>query len=73
MVRPVPSNSVMQKLHRTVNRCSGVEGPFSPGNSGDDGQLIRQLQALLREHRLDLVVKEGLYTSPAGFTSWSYQ
>ena len=40
-------------------------------NPRGDGQLIRQLPALLREHRLDLVVDEGNYCIPAGFTSWS--
>ena len=42
---------------------------FSRGSTG--ARLIRQLPTLLREHRLDPTVDEGLYTSPAGFTSWS--
>ena len=43
---------------------------FSDGSSGDE-QLIRQLPALLRQHRPDLMQGEKLYRSPAGFTSWS--
>jgi hypothetical protein len=42
-----------------------------PGDSRGDETLIRQLPALLREHRPDLMVGEALYRSPAGFTSWS--
>ena len=33
--------------------------------------MVRQLPQLLRQHRPDLMVGEGLYRSPAGFTSWS--
>ncbi len=43
---------------------------FSDGSRGDE-QLVRQLPALLRQHRPDLMVGDGLYRSPAGFTSWS--
>ena len=43
---------------------------FSDGSRGDE-QLIRQLTALLRQHRPDLMVGEKLYRSPAGFTNWS--
>ena len=43
---------------------------FSDGSRGDE-QLIRQLPALLRQHRPDLMQGEKLYRSPAGFTSWS--
>jgi hypothetical protein len=43
---------------------------FSDGSRGDE-QLVRQLPALLRQHRPDLMVGEGLYRSPAGFPSWS--
>jgi hypothetical protein len=43
----------------------------SPGDFRGDEQLIRQLPQLLRQHRPDLMVGEGLYRSPAGFTSWS--
>jgi len=43
---------------------------FSDSSRGDE-QLIRQLPQLLRQHRPDLMVGEGLYRSPAGFTSWS--
>ena len=43
---------------------------FSDHSRGDE-QLIRQLPALLREHRPDLMQGEKLYRSPAGFTSWS--
>ncbi|MFM7548096.1 MAG: hypothetical protein ACKO8I_04330 [Cyanobacteriota bacterium] len=43
---------------------------FSPGSSGDE-RLIRQLPALLRQHRPDLMQGEKLYRSPPGFTSWS--
>ncbi len=43
---------------------------FSPGSSGDEG-LVRQLPALLRLHRPDLMAGEKLYRSPPGFTSWS--
>ncbi len=42
----------------------------SPTPRGDE-RLIRQLPALLREHRPELMVGERLYRSPAGFTSWS--
>ena len=45
--------------------------PFPPGPSGGNEQLIRQLPALLRQHRPELMVAESLYRSPAGFTSWS--
>lgn len=44
--------------------------PFSDGSRGDE-QLVRQLPALLRQHRPDLMEGEKLYRSPAGFTSWS--
>ena len=43
---------------------------FSDSSRGDE-QLVRQLPALLRQHRPDLMVGEHLYRSPAGFTSWS--
>ena len=43
---------------------------FSDGSRGDE-QLIRQLPALLREHRPDRMEGETLYRSPPGFTSWS--
>jgi len=43
---------------------------FSDSSRGDE-RLIRQLPQLLRQHRPDLMVGEGLYRSPAGFTSWS--
>jgi hypothetical protein len=43
---------------------------FSDGSRGDE-RLIRQLPALLREHRPDLMEGETLYRSPPGFTSWS--
>ena len=43
---------------------------YSDGSCGDE-QLIRQLPALLRQHRPDLMQGEKLYRSPAGFTSWS--
>ncbi len=43
---------------------------FSPGSSGDE-RLVRQLPALLRQHRPDLMAGEKLYRSPPGFTSWS--
>ncbi len=43
---------------------------FSDDSRGDE-QLIRQLPALLRQHRPDLMVGERFYRSPAGFTSWS--
>jgi hypothetical protein len=43
---------------------------FSDGSRGDE-QLIRQLPALLRQHRADLMQGEKLYRSPSGFTSWS--
>ncbi len=43
---------------------------FSDSSRGDE-QLVRQLPALLRQHRPDLMVGDGLYRSPAGFTSWS--
>ena len=43
---------------------------FSDGSRGDE-RLIRQLLALLRQHRPDLMQGEKLYRSPAGFTSWS--
>jgi hypothetical protein len=43
---------------------------FSDGSRGDE-RLIRQLPALLRQHRPDLMQGEKLYRSPAGFTSWS--
>jgi hypothetical protein len=43
---------------------------YSDGSRGDE-QLIRQLPALLRQHRPDLMQGEKLYRSPAGFTSWS--
>lgn len=43
----------------------------TPGDFRGDEQLIRQLPQLLRQHRPDLMVGEGLYRSPAGFTSWS--
>jgi len=39
--------------------------------SRGDEQIIRQLPALLRQHRPELMVGEGPYRSPAGFTSWS--
>jgi hypothetical protein len=42
-----------------------------PDSSRGDEQLVRQLPALLRQHRPDLMVGEGLYRSPAGFPSWS--
>ena len=32
---------------------------------------MRQLPALLRQHRPDLMAAESLYRSPAGYTSWS--
>jgi hypothetical protein len=44
--------------------------PFSDGSRGDE-QLVRQLPALLRQHRPDLMEGEKLYRSPPGFTSWS--
>ena len=44
--------------------------PF-PGDSRGDERLMRQLPALLREHRPDLMGGERLYRSPTGFTSWS--
>jgi hypothetical protein len=44
--------------------------PFSDGSRGDE-RLIRQLPALLRQHRPELMLGETLYRSPAGFTSWS--
>jgi len=44
--------------------------PFSDGSRVDE-RLIRQLPALLRQHRPDLMQGEKLYRSPAGFTSWS--
>jgi hypothetical protein len=43
---------------------------YSDGSRGDE-QLIRQLPALLRQHRPDLMQGEKLYRSPPGFTSWS--
>jgi hypothetical protein len=43
----------------------------SPGDFRGDERLIRQLPQLLRQHRPDLMEGEGLYRSPAGFTSWS--
>ena len=43
---------------------------FYDSSRGDE-QLVRQLPALLRQHRPDLIVGEDLYRSPAGFTSWS--
>lgn len=43
----------------------------TPGDPFGDERLIRQLPALLREHRPELMVGEQLYRSPAGFTSWS--
>lgn len=43
---------------------------FSDSSRGDE-QLIRQLPALLRQHRPDLMQGEKLYRSPAGFPSWS--
>jgi hypothetical protein len=42
-----------------------------PGDSRGDERLVRQLPALLRQHRPDLMEGEKLYRSPAGFTSWS--
>jgi len=54
------------------NRCAAsMPRPFSPGSSGGNEQLMRQLPALLRQHRPELMVAESLYRSPAGFTSWS--
>ena len=44
--------------------------PFSDGSCGDE-QLVRQLPALLRQHRPDLMEGKKLYRSPPGFTSWS--
>jgi hypothetical protein len=44
--------------------------PF-PGDSRGDERMMRQLPALLREHRPDLMEGEKLYRSPPGFTSWS--
>ena len=44
--------------------------PF-PGDSRGDERLMRELPALLREHRPDLMQGEKLYRSPPGFTSWS--
>jgi hypothetical protein len=44
--------------------------PF-PGDSRGDERLMRQLPALLRQHRPDLMEGEKLYRSPPGFTSWS--
>jgi hypothetical protein len=44
--------------------------PFSDGSRGDE-QLVRQLPALWRQHRPDLMVGEKLYRSPAGFTNWN--
>ena len=43
---------------------------FFDGSGGDE-RLVRQLPALLREHRPDLMEGEKLYRSPPGFTSWS--
>jgi hypothetical protein len=43
---------------------------FSDGSRGDE-RLVRQLPALLREHRPDLMEGEKLYRSPPGFTSRS--
>jgi len=43
---------------------------YSDGSRGDE-QLIRQLPALLRQHRPDLMQGEKLYRSPPAFTSWS--
>jgi hypothetical protein len=43
---------------------------FSQSPFGDE-RLVRQLPALLREHRPDLMLGEKLYRSPSGFTSWS--
>ena len=43
----------------------------SPGGFHGDERLIRQLPALLRQHRPELMHGEHLYRSPAGFTSWS--
>ncbi|MFM7265358.1 MAG: hypothetical protein ACKOZW_07170, partial [Cyanobium sp.] len=44
--------------------------PF-PGDSRGDERLMRELPALLREHRPDLMEGERLYRSPPGYTSWS--
>jgi hypothetical protein len=44
--------------------------PFSDGSCGDE-QLVRQLPALLRQHRPDLMEGKKLNRSPPGFTSWS--
>jgi len=44
--------------------------PFSDGSCGDE-QLVRQLPALLRQHRPDLMEGKKLYRSPPGFTGWS--
>jgi hypothetical protein len=43
----------------------------SPGGCHGDERLIRQLPALLRQHRPELMHGEHLYRSPAGFTGWS--
>jgi hypothetical protein len=43
---------------------------YSDGSRGDE-QLVRQLPALLRQHRPDLMEGEKQYRSPPGFTSWS--
>ncbi|MFN9659805.1 MAG: hypothetical protein ACK6BC_05435 [Cyanobacteriota bacterium] len=43
---------------------------FSQSPFGDE-RLVRQLPALLRQHRPELMLGETLYRSPAGFTSWS--
>jgi hypothetical protein len=43
----------------------------TPGDFRGDEQLVRQLPALLRQHRPDLMQGEKLYRSPPGFTSWS--
>ena len=44
--------------------------PF-PGDPRGDERLMRELPALLREHRPELMEGEKLYRAPPGFTSWS--